>query len=120
MSYKSAAFRNQTTSEPVDVKYRPQAQQLQEFFPDYSVEDLQSLLNEVAGDVQIAATRISEGYVEQWGSVKSKKDKKTPTTTPSHSKDQSISRDRSDSRGGRGGRGGRGVFTPRENLITRP
>jgi hypothetical protein len=44
--------------------------------------------------------------VEQWGSVKSKKDKKTPTTNLAHSKDQSVTRDRSDSRGGRGGRGG--------------
>ncbi|KIJ18208.1 hypothetical protein PAXINDRAFT_167463 [Paxillus involutus ATCC 200175] len=106
MSYKSSAFRNQTPSVPVDVKYRTQVQQLQECFPNYSVEDLQSLLTEVTGDVETAAARLSEGHVEQWGSVKSKKDKKTPTTNLAHSKDQSVTRDRSDSRGGRGGRGG--------------
>lgn len=40
--------------------------------------------------------------------MKSKKDKKLPTTSHPSPKDPSISRDRTDSRGSRGGRGGRG------------
>ena len=46
------------------------------------------------------------GHAQQWGSVKTKKDKKPPTPSP---KDHPASRDRTDSHGGRGGRGrGRG------------
>ncbi|KAI5993701.1 hypothetical protein F5J12DRAFT_426647 [Pisolithus orientalis] len=112
MSYKSSAFRNQTTaSEPAGGKYGAQTKQLREIFPDYSSDDLHSILAEVGGDLDIAVTRITEGHAEQWGSVKSKKDKKT--STAAHSKDPSVSRDRTDSRGGRGGgsRGGRGGAT---------
>ena len=82
-SYKSSLSRakQQPTSESNDSKYRQQAQQLQELFPTWSNEgpiskvigmtpiltfhlpDLQTLLAEVSGDVQVAATRISEGAV---------------------------------------------------------
>ncbi|KAL4063971.1 hypothetical protein V8B97DRAFT_1876359 [Scleroderma yunnanense] len=109
MSYKSASFRLQAQAEPVEAKYHPQVQQLQELFPDFSVDDLQSILAEVNGDIELAVIRISEGHAEQWGSVKRKKDNKT--STAAHSKDPSISRDRQDSRGARGGRGGRGGAT---------
>ena len=86
--------------------------------------DLQTLLEEVNGDVQQAAGRITDGAcsfyfsilrfsdstdtgtVEQWGEVSRKKDKKAPT--PAHTSKPSVST-RGDSRGGgRGGRGGRG------------
>jgi len=78
-SYKSAAFRfHQQPDQAVgEFKYRPQVQQLQDIFPDFSVQgtsrprcscspsplspDLSSLLLEVGGDVQLAAQRISEG-----------------------------------------------------------
>ena len=48
------------------------------------------------------------GHAEQWGSVKSKRDKKPP---PPSAKDHPTPRDRTDSRGARGGRGGRGGAT---------
>ena len=80
MSYKPAAFRFQQQSDlPAgEFRYRPQVNQLQEIFPDFSVEgtsssslptarahlpssDLQSLLLEVGGDVELAGQRISDG-----------------------------------------------------------
>jgi len=77
--YKSA-HRTQTASDtPDSFKYRKECKQLQELFPtwtndgvstsptptcmwSYSVStDLQTLLVEVSGDVQLAATRITDG-----------------------------------------------------------
>jgi hypothetical protein len=86
------------------------------------LSDLQTLLAEVAGDVDVAVTRITEGsfshpvpnknftqivtgHAEQWGSVTRKKDKKTPSHAPSK---DSISISASGSRGEGGFRGGRG------------
>ncbi|KAJ3872497.1 hypothetical protein F5051DRAFT_456553 [Lentinula edodes] len=102
-SYKSA-IRSNTTNGQSEPKLKDKAQQLQEFFPSWSHEDLQSLLAEVNGDVELAATRISDGKAEQWGSVSRKKDKKGGNTP----KDSAPS-PRGDFRGGRGGaRGNRG------------
>jgi hypothetical protein len=57
------------------------------------------------------------GRAEQWGAVKSKKDKKPPTPSP---KDHPTSRDRTDSHGGRGGRGrGRGRGNPARGTFGR-
>ncbi|KAJ6463342.1 hypothetical protein C8R45DRAFT_1080321 [Mycena sanguinolenta] len=109
MSYKTAigATAPATTD---NSKYRTQARQLQELFPSWSNDDLQSLLHEVAGDVELAATRISEGHAEQWGAVTRKKDKKGHG--PTHVSKDSFSSPRGDFRGGRGGaRGGRGGST---------
>ncbi|KAI0717695.1 hypothetical protein C8T65DRAFT_707069 [Cerioporus squamosus] len=101
--YKSSNFRkSQAAPESTPDKFRAQAKQLQEAFPSWSYDDLQSLLTETNGDVQLASTRIIEGHAEQWGSVTRKKDKK-PTSTP---KDSSAGR--GDFRGGRGGRAARG------------
>ncbi|KAJ3836205.1 hypothetical protein F5878DRAFT_625779 [Lentinula raphanica] len=105
-SYKSA-IRSTPTNGQSEPKLKDKAQQLQEFFPSWSHDDLQSLLAEVNGDVELAATRISDGKAEQWGSVSRKKDKKA-----GHTPKDSISSPpsaRGDFRGGRGGaRGGRG------------
>lgn len=55
---------------------------IRELFPTWTDEDLLMALNEASGDLELAATRISEGLAEQWGSVKSKKDKKVvPSAT---------------------------------------
>ncbi|KAJ3997254.1 hypothetical protein F5050DRAFT_1446437 [Lentinula boryana] len=105
-SYKSA-IRSTPTNGQSEPKLKDKTQQLKEFFPSWSYDDLQSLLAEVNGDVEVAATRISDGKAEQWGSVSRKKDKKAGHTP----KDSfpSASPSRGDSRGGRGGaRGGRG------------
>ncbi|KIK54654.1 hypothetical protein GYMLUDRAFT_897734 [Collybiopsis luxurians FD-317 M1] len=105
-SYKSA-IRTAPANDQSESKFKDKARQLQEFFPAWSHDDLQSLLVEVNGDVEIAATRISDGQAEQWGSVSRKKDKK-----PVHASKDSFSSappTRGDFRGGRGGaRGGRG------------
>lgn len=50
---------------------------IRELFPNWTDEDLLMALNEAAGDLELAAARISEGLTEQWGSVKTKKDKKS-------------------------------------------
>ncbi|KAI1790606.1 hypothetical protein LXA43DRAFT_946929 [Ganoderma leucocontextum] len=105
--YKSSNFRKSQpqTDSPSD-KYHTQAKQLQEAFPSWSYDDLQSLLLEVGGDAELASTRIIEGRAEQWGSVTRKKDKKL-SSSPSYTKD-STGRDRGEHRGGRGGRAARG------------
>jgi hypothetical protein len=81
MSQYKSAIRAQQSPDNADIsKYRSQARQLQELFPHWSndgqfsfeqaqptshhfplLKDLQSLLTEVGGDVQLAATRISDG-----------------------------------------------------------
>ena len=86
--------------------------------------DLETLLNELNGDLELAATRISDGMVYNsldllsadsvpqltegaavpWGEVSRKRDKKPPMST--HASKPSPGR--GDSRGARGGRGGRG------------
>ena len=139
--YKSAIRPQQSPDTHDSSKYHSQSRQLQELFPHWSNDgqfflstfphsshhfsfliDLQSLLTEVGGDVQIAATRISDGtsaflstffyfqfntgLAEQWGSVSRKKDKKPPSSALPAPKDPFSSR--GDSRGARGGRGGRG------------
>ncbi|KAF9815650.1 hypothetical protein IEO21_04440 [Rhodonia placenta] len=107
--YQSSNFRrSQPAQDAHSEKYSSQAHKLQELFPTWSNEDLQSLLTEVNGDLQLAATRISEGHAEQWGSVTRKKDKKATPAQNSHSKDGSSPRERGEFRGARGGRGGRG------------
>ncbi|KAL4253810.1 RNA polymerase II degradation factor 1 [Abortiporus biennis] len=111
--YKSSNFRKNTPSstEGVPEKYRSQIQHLQEVFSSWSTEDLVSVLTEAGGDLELAATRISEGHAEQWGSVHRKKDKKSIPSSQSQSKDSTGAgnRERGDFRGGRGGsRGGRG------------
>ncbi|KAG5728224.1 CUE domain-containing protein [Termitomyces sp. T112] len=103
--YKSALRQQQSTDAPVLSKYRSEARILQELFPSWTNDDLQSLLVEVQGDVQTAAMRITEGTAEQWGSVSRKKDKKVPASA--HPSKESFST-RGDARGARGGRGGRG------------
>ncbi|TBU59867.1 hypothetical protein BD310DRAFT_957925 [Dichomitus squalens] len=105
--YKSSNFRSaQPQSDSPSDRYRAQAKQLQEAFPSWSYDDLQSLLVEVSGDVELASTRIIEGHAVQWGSVTRKKDKK-PSSTSSYSKDP-AGRERGEFRGGRGGRAARG------------
>lgn len=83
-TYKASLSRPQANKDSSESKYRQQAQQLQELFPTWSNEgmypisakrprsycfsstqrvDLQTVLTEVSGDVEMAATRISEGTV---------------------------------------------------------
>lgn len=78
--YKSAIRAQQSPDDPDTSKYRSQARQLEELFPAWSIEglffhptntgtfdgfsllkDLQSLLTEVGGDIELAATRITDG-----------------------------------------------------------
>ncbi|KAG9311012.1 hypothetical protein JVU11DRAFT_8908 [Chiua virens] len=91
MSYKSAAFRSQQHpgSQLGESKRHVLLLLTLTLQAHPCPTDLLSLLLEVAGDVQLAAQRISEGRAEQWGS------------------DHPVPRDRTDSRGSRGARGGR-------------
>ncbi|KAF7759751.1 hypothetical protein Agabi119p4_11446 [Agaricus bisporus var. burnettii] len=88
-----------------DAKFSSQLRSLKETFPDWSTDDLHSLLLDVNGDANVAAGRISDGLAVQWGSVSRKKDKKTAAAQPSS---KEFTPTRGESRGARGGRGGRG------------
>jgi hypothetical protein len=142
MSQHKTTIRSQPQQASLDaLKYPPKARQLQELFPTWSIagqhfylsylricslpfSDLETLLNELNGDLELAATRISDGIVcnsldllsaesvlqptkgaaVPWGEVSRKRDKKPPMST--HASKPSPGR--GDSRGARGGRGGRG------------
>jgi len=100
-----------------------EAQSLQATFTDWSIEDLQALLEEVDFDVDTAAYRILDGHAHKWTETNVKKPKpkssQTLADTSSKSKDSNHpnssdhstprGRGRGSFRGGRGGfRGGRG------------
>ncbi|KAI0351591.1 hypothetical protein OH77DRAFT_1506392 [Trametes cingulata] len=107
--YKSSNFRKaQPQQDSTSGKYASQVKQLKEAFPGWTELDLESLLIEVNGDVELASTRILEGHAEQWGNVTRKKDKKSSAPASSHPKDATAGRERGDFRGGRGGRAARG------------
>ncbi|KAL7278639.1 hypothetical protein PYCCODRAFT_1387865 [Trametes coccinea BRFM310] len=107
--YKSSSFRKpQPQQDSSNPRFSSQVKQLKEAFPTWSDFDLETLLVEVNGDVEVASLRIIEGHAEQWGNVTRKKDKKASTTASSHPKDASAGRERADFRGGRGGRAARG------------
>ncbi|KAK7027596.1 CUE domain-containing protein [Favolaschia claudopus] len=132
MSYKTAIGASAPAATD-NTKYRPQARQLQELFPSwssdgqpisllpfrrasYGAQTFSPLLHEVSGDVELAATRISEGHAEQWGAVTRKKDKKLHGPTHTHASKDSFSSSRGMRGGARGGRGGgsaRGGGAPR-------
>ena len=50
-----------TASDPVRAQHKGALAQLSEMFTDWKEDDLLSVLLEVGGDVQVAATRITEG-----------------------------------------------------------
>ncbi|KAI0852826.1 hypothetical protein F5Y00DRAFT_226175 [Daldinia vernicosa] len=86
---------------------------IKELFPNWSDADILYALKETDGDVEVAATRIAEGTISQWGEVSKQK----KTTTRPKPKDASASGGLAEStshnrpvRGGRsdGVRGGRG------------
>ncbi|KAG8872791.1 hypothetical protein FRB97_007352 [Tulasnella sp. 331] len=93
------------------AKFGSQLATLKEIYSTWSDEDLLSALGESNGNVDAVAERISDGRVEQWGSVSSKKDKKDKERPFSSAGGHQVpSRDGAGSPGpGRGGfRGGRG------------
>ncbi|KAI8577953.1 hypothetical protein K450DRAFT_249194 [Umbelopsis ramanniana AG] len=57
-------------------QYGPKLSTLRELFADWSDEDLIFALQEADGDLELTVERISEGWVNQWGEVKTKKAKK--------------------------------------------
>ncbi|KAL5498206.1 DEF1 [Sanghuangporus vaninii] len=106
-SYKSSNFRrNQDNADAPTERGIAKIRQLQEMFPSWSDDDLKSLLQEVNYDVELAATRISEGHAEQWGAVTRKKDKRAAAAAASAASFAPASGDRGSSRAARGGRGG--------------
>ncbi|KAI0125529.1 hypothetical protein BJ170DRAFT_436249 [Xylariales sp. AK1849] len=84
-------------------------------FPDWSDADILYALQETNGDVEVTATRISEGTISQWGEVS-----KPKKTTKPKAKDSAPSTGLTETSGnsrptrggrtesGRGGRGARG------------
>ncbi|KAJ3315238.1 hypothetical protein HDV04_003631 [Boothiomyces sp. JEL0838] len=88
-------------------KYQKDVATLKGIFENWTEMDLIALLEEVNGDVTLAASRISEGQAEQWkDGKKNKKEKPKKEINYRYQENNSI---RGSSRGGRGGgRGGRG------------
>ncbi|KAI0889337.1 uncharacterized protein GGS22DRAFT_153665 [Annulohypoxylon maeteangense] len=86
---------------------------IKELFPTWSDADILYALKETDGDVEVAATRIADGTISQWGEVS--KPKKT-TTRPKAKEPLTVS-DSGNSRPVRGGRsdfrGGRARGTER-------
>ncbi|GAA5887267.1 hypothetical protein JCM6882_002468 [Rhodosporidiobolus microsporus] len=84
-----------------------------ELFPQWSDEDLLFALQEANGDLEVAIVRMSEGLTEQWGAVKTKKDKVAAKAAVAPPVVPSVGRGGFAGRGGRGGfegaRGGRGA-----------
>ncbi|KAA1115113.1 hypothetical protein PGT21_031762 [Puccinia graminis f. sp. tritici] len=79
---------------------------IKELFPNWTDEDLLMALNEAAGDLELAAARISEGLAEKWGSVKTKKEKKTSSPVlPSSQHSRGHAPAINSPAEGRGGRG---------------
>ncbi|KAI7906016.1 uncharacterized protein BX663DRAFT_498517 [Cokeromyces recurvatus] len=59
---------------------------LKELFPEWSQDDLLFVMDECQGDLDLAITRITEGYANQWGQVKSKKPKPQSQPQPPNKK----------------------------------
>ncbi|CDW95944.1 hypothetical protein, partial [Sporisorium scitamineum] len=113
------------------AKYSEQLDMIRELFPTWTDEDLLFALQESLGDVENAVVRISEGQVEQFSSVKPKKQVKkesglyhaastpyassaAPSAAPHAARaNHHVGAPASRGRGGasvRGARGGRGGF----------
>uniref|UniRef100_A0A0K3CVP8 RNA polymerase II degradation factor 1 n=1 Tax=Rhodotorula toruloides TaxID=5286 RepID=A0A0K3CVP8_RHOTO len=96
------------------AKYSDKLATAKELFPDWTDEDVLFAINEANGDVEVAIVRMSEGLAQQWGAVKTKKDKKVEkaATAPSvpvaslPSRGGFAARGRGGFEGVRGGRGG--------------
>jgi hypothetical protein len=127
--------KNDEIIEQKKVKYRSQLISLRELFSStWPDADLVSVLDEVDGDLEIAISRISEGYAQQWStktSHRSQKGQETiselfqQTSKYNKPKGNSIYTPEVDSgrssRGGRranrGGRGGRSFGGPSRSDI---
>ncbi|KAI1089599.1 hypothetical protein F5B19DRAFT_495211 [Rostrohypoxylon terebratum] len=98
-------------------QYGTKLDTIKELFPDWSDADILYALKETDGDVEVAATRISDGTISQWGEVS--KPKKTtvrpkakePLSATDSGNGRPVRGGRSDLRGGRarGGERGRGA-----------
>ncbi|CDR38544.1 RHTO0S03e10660g1_1 [Rhodotorula toruloides] len=96
------------------AKYSDKLATAKELFPDWTDEDVLFAINEANGDVEVAIVRMSEGLAQQWGAVKTKKDKKVEkaAAAPSvpvaslPSRGGFAARGRGGFEGARGGRGG--------------
>ncbi|KAI1840587.1 hypothetical protein JX266_013191 [Neoarthrinium moseri] len=93
-------------------QYGDKVETLQSIFSDWSDADIVYALQETDGDVEVAATRISEGTISQWGEVSKPKKTTKPKakdSAPSTGLTESSGNSRT-ARGGReGARGGRGA-----------
>ncbi|RYO99055.1 hypothetical protein DL766_002313 [Monosporascus sp. MC13-8B] len=85
---------------------------IKELFPDWSDADILYALQETDGDIEVAATRISEGTISQWGEVSKPKRSSTKpkakesTSSAGHAESPGTGRPSRGARGD-GGRGGR-------------
>lgn len=84
----AAAAKDPAKAQPDDTeevrilrkKYASQLGLLRELFGDWTDEDLLFALQETGGEIELAVGRISEGQVEQFSSVKSKKQTRKEST----------------------------------------
>ncbi|ORY65775.1 uncharacterized protein BCR38DRAFT_483457 [Pseudomassariella vexata] len=94
-------------------QYGGKLETIKELFPDWSDADILYALQETDGDVEVAATRIADGSISQWGEVS-----KPKKTSKPKAKDSAVSTGLTETsgnsrlaRGSRsdGGRGARGA-----------
>ncbi|KAJ3214926.1 RNAPII degradation factor [Clydaea vesicula] len=110
------------TTDPRESKYQNECRDLLGLFPDWTKDDIYTVLEEVYGDFDLALSRITEGHATQWGEVnkKSKNKKKNVTSdvhtsTPAaaasskdHFHNDNHTNETFNNRGGFSNRGGRG------------
>ncbi|KAI1099384.1 hypothetical protein F4804DRAFT_322062 [Jackrogersella minutella] len=84
-------------------QYGAKLDTIKELFPTWSDADILYALKETDGDVEVAATRIAEGTISQWGEV-SKQKKTTTRPKPKESSTSTGSTESGSSRPVRGGR----------------
>ncbi|KAI1494400.1 hypothetical protein F5X96DRAFT_617758 [Biscogniauxia mediterranea] len=107
----SAGFDDDGDVVQLRKQYGGKLDTIKELFPDWSDADILYALKETDGEVEVAATRIAEGTISQWGEVSKPK---KPAARPKP-KDSAPSAALAESPGGtrpaRGGRleGGRGA-----------
>ncbi|KAJ1921415.1 RNAPII degradation factor [Mycoemilia scoparia] len=70
------AIDDEPTVKSLKNKYRQQLSTLSEIFPDWKESDLLFALEEASGQLDLVIARITDGYVPQWGEVKTRKEKR--------------------------------------------
>ncbi|KAI1073888.1 hypothetical protein F5B20DRAFT_574454 [Whalleya microplaca] len=105
-----ASFDDDSDVSQLRKQYGIKLDTIKELFPDWSDADILYALKETDGEVEVAATRIAEGTISQWGEVSKPKKTTTRPKTKEATASAGLVESTGNSRPVRGGRvdGGRG------------